>query len=635
MSDKINNGYYISAYCDIDPLGNILDSSVRHDQNIALWEVVDNKVYLLHHWELERITGLKHHQTSFFSEEDFILFVNELLVPYDITNENIQQFIGMKDIDRAAKINFDDKIAYHSLCHMYASLGMESDILYNDKILALSIDAAPDIMFDENSRDKYYFAGAYSDCGNIDIFPINSPGILWTEAAYKFGLQEGSLMALATASRSKSYISYPMPLQIMNKEDMLKSQLYLKRIIKDIMTYTIKDQGIKFNFFDVNFTEKENKISMIMKIIQNWSIEIIDKCIDEAILKYHVTPSDTCIALSGGYSLNCPTNTHIIHKYGFKKQLIVPCVNDGGQSIGSGLMYFYEVISKVEFNLKHSYWGNKSDSYDEKFNYFIENIIDDGLDYLVDDVTKNPIVWFTGRSEIGPRALGHRSLIADPRTVEAKDKLNIIKQREWWRPVAPMVLETECNEWFEKCFSSPYMLNNFMIQKDKKKLVPAILHLDDTCRIQTVNQSDDLLFVAMDLFYKKTGIPILCNTSLNDKGEPIIDTIDQAFNFALRKKIEMVYINGKRYKMTNFDEYMETKPLMRKNELFVKYRSIPEVFHEVNPYGVTAEQYNTYKDLNIGYKFNFNNEKDTLRFKRILKKMVYLYNLYTGRNESI
>lgn len=178
MRNKVSNGYYISAYCDIDSLGNILNSPVRHDQNIALWKVEENKVSLLHHWEIERITGLKHHQTSFFSEEDFILFINELLVPYGITNEDIQQFIGMKDIDRAAKINFNDKIAYHSLCHMYASLGMESETFYNDKILALSIDAEPDMIFDENSRDRYYFAGAYSDCGNVDIFPINSPGIL-------------------------------------------------------------------------------------------------------------------------------------------------------------------------------------------------------------------------------------------------------------------------------------------------------------------------------------------------------------------------------------------------------------------------------------------------------------------------
>lgn len=442
-------------------------------------------------------------------------------------------------------------------------------------------------------------------------------------------------MALATASRSESYLSYPMPSKIMNKEDNLKSQLYLKRIIKDIMAYTIKDQGVKFNFFDDSFTEKENKISMIMKILQNWSIEFVDKYIDIAIIKYHINPKDTCIALSGGYSLNCPTNTHIIHKYGFKKQLIIPCVNDGGQSIGSGLMYFYEGISKVEFNLKHSYWGNKSDCYDEKFNYFIETIIDDGMDFLVDDIIKNPIVWFTERAEIGPRALGHRSLIADPRTEEAKDKLNIIKQREWWRPVAPMILESECSEWFEKSFSSPYMLNNFTIQRDKKELVPAILHLDDTCRIQTVNQSDDLLFMAIDLFYKKTGIPILCNTSLNDKGEPIIDIIDQAFNFALRKKIEIVYINGKRYKMTNFDEYMETKPLKRKNELFVKYRNNPQVCLKVNPFGVTAEEYNTYKNSNLGYNFNLQGEEDTLRFKRMLKKMIYLYNLYTGRDEGI
>lgn len=107
------------------------------------------------------------------------------------------------------------------------------------------------------------------------------------------------------------------------------------------------------------------------------------------------------------------------------------------------------------------------------------------------------------------------------------------------------------------------MLNNFTIQKDKKELVPAILHLDDTCRVQTVGPEGDLLYKAIELFYEKTGVPILCNTSLNDRGEPIIDNIDQAFNFALRKKIEVVYINGRRHKMTNFEDYKETMPLKR------------------------------------------------------------------------
>lgn len=148
-----------------------------------------------------------------------------------------------------------------------------------------------------------------------------------------------------------------------------------------------------------------------------------------------------------------------------------------------------------------------------------------------------PIVWYDGQSESGPRALGHRSIIADPRSIRNKDLINLYKQRQWWRPVAPIILEDFLEEWFENAYPSPYMLNNFVIRQEKKELVPAILHLDLTARVQTINQeSDEALYHVIQNFYERTGIPIVCNTSLNDRGEPIIETVEQAFNFALRKK---------------------------------------------------------------------------------------------------
>lgn len=149
-----------------------------------------------------------------------------------------------------------------------------------------------------------------------------------------------------------------------------------------------------------------------------------------------------------------------------------------------------------------------------------------------------PIVWYDGQSESGPRALGHRSIIADPRSIRNKDLINLYKQRQWWRPVAPIILEDFLEEWFENAYPSPYMLNNFVIRQEKKELVPAILHLDLTARVQTINQeSDEALYHVIQNFYERTGIPIVCNTSLNDRGEPIIETVEQAFNFALRKKL--------------------------------------------------------------------------------------------------
>lgn len=103
---------------------------------------------------------------------------------------------------------------------------------------------------------------------------------------------------------------------------------------------------------------------------------------------------------------------------------------------------------------------------------------------------------------MGPRGLGHRSILADPRLELSKDLLNKYKDRQWWRPVAPIVLEEEVHKWFKDSFVSPYMLNNFKIQPDKKDVVPAILHLDETCRVQTINKtSNGLLYKAVKQFH--------------------------------------------------------------------------------------------------------------------------------------
>ena len=624
--------YYISAYCSIDPLGNILSPPVRHDQNVSLWKKEGNRVQLLSHWEVERISGIKHHHTDFFSEADFLNFIDERLKEYDITNKDIQAYIGIKNYSKSSKLEFDKKFAYHSVCHLYSSIGMNSDIFYKEKILALALDGEPDMCVDHLSRNKYYFAGAYVNRGEVKLFPISSPGILWTVAAYYFKMQEGSLMALATASKSRSYISYDLPDRITNKEESLSAQKEFMSVIEDVLSYKSSDAGIKFNYLDKRFSEEENKISMIIKILQKWSIDIVDMNIRKAVEMFSIDYSETYIALSGGYCLNCPTNTHIMHKYKFKKQLMLPCTNDGGQAIGIGLKFFYDNFENIDINICSAFLGNSSSIYDKKYNYYIESI-EEGIEKIVQDIIDGPIIWFMGRAEMGPRALGHRSLLGDPRSISTKSELNRIKQRQWWRPVAPMILENLCSDWFENSFSSPYMLNNFIIKASKATEVPSIIHLDNTCRVQTVNETDGLLFNILSLFYMETGVPILCNTSLNDIGEPIIDNIDQTFNFALRKRIKIVYINGKRYQLSKFDEFDENKPLRREDDIFTKYGRDKVKSEEINPYGVTQEEYNTYLNSNLDMSFNFQNYSDVKKFKRILKKMIYLYRRYTGTDE--
>ena len=361
-----------------------------------------------------------------------------------------------------------------------------------------------------------------------------------------------------------------------------------------------------------------------MKIIQKMSMKIVDKCIDEILELYKIDPKETYIALSGGYSLNCPTNTHLMQKYAFKGQLAMPCVNDSGQAIGIGLFYFYRNIPNMIFRYQNAYLGNNSVYYDSSFDYYIARK-NKGLHSFIEDIQEGPIIWFNGRSEIGPRALGNRSILADPRNIKSKIVLNRIKKREWWRPVAPVILDSMLNEWFDNSFSSPHMLNNFSIKRSKKSQVPSILHLDDTCRVQTVGDENKLLEQALQLFYTHTGIPILCNTSLNDKNEPIIETINEALNFALRKGIKVAYINGVRFQLTHHNEYKNQEKLERNHNIFLKYQKNNKLIETLNPFKITAKEYDIYKNGGILTDFNFTSKSDVKKFKKIINKSLYIY----------
>jgi len=143
---------------------------------------------------------------------------------------------------------------------------------------------------------------------------------------------------------------------------------------------------------------------------------------------------------------------------------------------------------------------------------------------LIDD--GNIIAWFQGGSEFGPRALGHRSILADPRDPDMKDKLNReIKHREEFRPFAPSVLKEFQSEYFELEDDSPYMLLTSLVHENKRSLIPAVVHVDGTSRLQTVTKRfDERFYLLIKEFYNITGIPMVLNTSFNDAGEPIVET---------------------------------------------------------------------------------------------------------------
>ncbi|MFR2755398.1 MAG: carbamoyltransferase C-terminal domain-containing protein [Eisenbergiella massiliensis] len=591
----MKDGYYLFIYSQIDQVYNILQLPCRHDQNMSVFLKNDTTVELICHLEFERFSGIKHHNIAFNNIEDCHYFLNKLLAPYNLTMDS---FVGIYGTPGLMACNDDlsfssikdiEKISYHAISHLFSSLIMDTNMLYNEDILALAFDGGSDNVLDKDVDEKFLFCGAFSRKGVIEYFEISSPGAYWLYLSDYYGMPEGTLMALAYATTARSIEKFGPLSSYYKTSDRVKVLDEINIIIERIMSYSKEDEGKLLINWDDRFTDEECKISMVIKIIQELSIQNVFNTIDNIVEKHGINTKNTIIALSGGYALNCPTNTKIMNRYHFKEQKCVPCVNDGGLALGMGLYFFYKYMHSFTYKFKGAFYG-----YAEAVN--IQSIVNKYSKYIADiepeskkaalDIVQEPIIWIDGNAEIGPRALGHRSIIANPSKLEHKNLLNQYKKREWWRPVAPIILCEELNNWFSKAFDSPYMLNNFLIKKEKAEKVPAILHLDQSARVQSIKfiENPNLYNVIKD-FQKITGIPIVCNTSLNDKGEPIINTIEQALNFALRKGIRVIYAYGTRICLKNHSLYNEDNFLKRDNDLFYKYRKDKtKILSEINPH---------------------------------------------------
>lgn len=252
------------------------------------------------------------------------------------------------------------------------------------------------------------------------------------------------------------------------------------------------------------------------------------------------------LCLSGGVALNSVANYKIMRDGPFENVYIHPAPGDDGGSVGAAYWAYNQVLDQPRGPaLGHAYLGSEHSNEDiEKFlrenDIPFEFIEDDQVfyDYVADALVDGMVCgWFRGRFEWGPRALGARSIIADPRREEMKEKLNSkIKFREAFRPFAPSVLEERANEFFEipeaeKHFPARFMLYVAPVREEKRADLPAITHEDGSGRLQTVYKETNPAYHGMiEAFGKRTGVPVVMNTSFNLKGEPIVESPAHAFN---------------------------------------------------------------------------------------------------------
>jgi carbamoyltransferase len=301
--------------------------------------------------------------------------------------------------------------------------------------------------------------------------------------------------------------------------------------------------------YQMVYTKEESDSQEVMNIAAD-----IQYVAERSLVKYSQdlydetrTINDGNLCVAGGTFLNCNANYKIATETSFKNIHIFPACGDDGVAVGSSLYILHQHfgITRQQYtNSELAYLGFQY-KYQPKSKY-------KSLDYDVDMVSKSIsegkiICWFQGRSEFGPRALGNRSFISDPRKKEMKDQLNSrVKFREWFRPFAPVILNEHKEEWFKMDFESPFML--YTVPCKKPQEIPSAVHIDNTSRVQTLRKEDNQAFYELiEKFYEITGVPIVMNTSLNVKGQPIVETPEEAMKLFEESDVDILVINDKMY----------------------------------------------------------------------------------------
>jgi carbamoyltransferase len=267
------------------------------------------------------------------------------------------------------------------------------------------------------------------------------------------------------------------------------------------------------------------------------------------------------LCLAGGVALNCVVNGKILSETPFRDVYIQPASHDGGTSLGAAYWVWHQILKQPRcFTMDHVYWGPGFTETDvvaavsgrqkeiEQSRCRTRKFEDLGrlCRWTACQVALGKVVgWFQGRSEFGPRALGNRSIVVDPRNADMKEVLNRrIKRREPFRPFAPSVLEEAQHEYFESPCSTPFMLMSLAVRRDRRAKIPAVTHVDGTARPQSVSKDTNRPYWHLIReFQKITGVPVVLNTSFNEN-EPIVCTPVEAVDCFLRTKMDVLVMGS-------------------------------------------------------------------------------------------
>ena len=255
------------------------------------------------------------------------------------------------------------------------------------------------------------------------------------------------------------------------------------------------------------------------------------------------------LCLGGGVALNCVANSHIARHAGFDEVFVPPAPGDDGIAVGCAL-YGAAAHGDLRRESCHVFLGRSYAHDPEEIKSLgLTQITPDAMptEWLANKIANGAVIgWYQGGAELGPRALGHRSFLADPRRPDMRDHLNrVVKNREMFRPFAPVVLEESVLEYFEELHPSYFMSFVSSVRKEKRGVVPAITHVDGTSRYQVLRKANNPeLHELVSAFARQTGVPLLLNTSFNRAGEPIVETPVEAARCMLAASVEYLVLDG-------------------------------------------------------------------------------------------
>ena len=464
------------------------------------------------------------------------------------------------------KIDINFKGAVHNIEHHLTHLSSAYHVSNFDEAISVSIDGMGD-----------FASAAWSTCKGDEIniidkvfFP-HSLGIFYQAMTQWLGFphygDEYKVMGLAPYGQPK-YMKEMREIVKLSEDGSFKLNLKYFKHHKEKIAYEWEDGQPNFlQLYNESLNgllgpsrKKDEELTQMHKDIARSVQAMYEEAFFNLLNKLHEKYQIDNLCLAGGCAMNSVANGKVYRNTPYKKVYIQSAAGDAGGAIGAAFVTWHKLGGKDTSYMDHAYLGpHFSNSYigellktnatslqEEHCQVTYEENLDKICDETSDAIIDGKVIgWFQGRMEWGPRALGNRSILGDPRRSDMKDILNLkIKRRESFRPFAPSILRDHVDSWFEEDEDVPFMMQVFQIKKEKRKLIPAVTHADGSGRLQTVTEETNLAYYSLiSKFYSKTNVPMLLNTSFNEN-EPVVCKPDEALSCFLRTKMDFLVLGN-------------------------------------------------------------------------------------------